>query len=93
MITRVIIKFDKFYHDTGRAILVQYMNKKHWIPKKLCRNITVNKKLGGHVSVPSFFYEEMGYEVTDEIADKTVVHHIPKNKKPIKNNTHDELTR
>jgi hypothetical protein len=87
-----MLKFDKFYHDTGRAILVQYQNKKHWIPKKLCRNITVNKKLGGHVSIPSFFYENMGYEVSEDISDKTIIHHVPEKKKPIKSEI-NELTR
>lgn len=78
MIKSVRIKFDKLYHDTGRAILICINGSEHWIPKKLCRNLIVNNKLGGNVCIPAFFYEKMGYEVTEEIADITIIHHIPK---------------
>jgi hypothetical protein len=92
-ITNITLKFDKLYRDTGRAILVLYCNKEHWIPRKLCRNLVVNKKLGGHVSIPTFFYEKMGYTASDEIADTIVEHHVPEKLTPQNTNPDGELTR
>jgi len=78
-IKSVSIKFRKLLHETDKAILVRLMNnKEHWIPKKLCRKLVVNKKLGGNVHIPAFFYKKMGYKATDDIADISIVHHVPK---------------
>ena len=76
MITSVKIKFDKFKHDTGKAILISINHQEHWIPKKLCRNLIINKKLGGNVSIPTFIAEKIGVEITDDIA--TTIHNVPK---------------
>ncbi len=92
-ITNIRLNFDKLYADTGRAILVLYCGKEHWIPLKLCRNLVVNKKLGGHVSIPTFFYEKMGYQATEEIADTTVEHHVPAKIEPKNSSPDGELTR
>ena len=32
-IKSVTLEFQRFYHDSGRAILIGYNNNKHWIPK------------------------------------------------------------
>lgn len=77
MIKSVRIQFDKLLHDTGKAILIRIYGNEHWIPKKLCRNLIINKKLGGNVCIPTFFAEKMGVVVTDEIADVEIIHHIP----------------
>lgn len=87
MISRVIIKFDKFIHDTSRAILVRVVNEEHWIPKKLLRNLVINKKLGGHFSLPFEIAKEKGFEVDEENAELIITHHIPK---PIKAKKTDE---
>lgn len=77
MVKSVFVRFDKLLHSTPRAHLVKIGEKEHWLPKKLCRKLTVNKKLGGNVRIPAFLYERMGYKVTEEVADVTVEHHIP----------------
>lgn len=93
MITRITLKFQKIHADTGRAILVLYCGKEHWIPKKLCRNLVVNKKLGGHVSIPTFFYEKMGYQASEEIADTIIERHVPEKITPKDTQADEELTR
>jgi len=91
MIKSVRIKFDKFLHDTGKAILVRIDGIEHWIPIKLCRKLIINNKLGGNVCIPSFFYERMGYEVTEDLADITVIHHVPKKEDKTKIEHDDRL--
>lgn len=77
MIKSVNIKFDKLYHDTGRAILVRVNGVEHWIPKKLCRKLIVNNKLSGNVCVPIFIAEKIGLNIDDCNPDVEVIHHIP----------------
>jgi len=77
MIKSVNIKFEKFLHDTGKAILVRINGIEYWIPKKLCRKLIVNKKLGGNVCVPSFIAEKIGFNIENCNADVEVIHHIP----------------
>lgn len=75
MIKSVRITFDKLYHDTGKAILVSINNNELWLPKKLCRNLVVNKKLGGHVSIPTFLAEKLN--ILNCVPDIEIIHHIP----------------
>lgn len=77
MVKSVRIKFDKFLHDTGKAILVRLNGAEHWIPKKLCRNLIVNNKLGGNVCVPTFIAGRIGLDIDDCSPDIEVIHHIP----------------
>ena len=77
MIKSVNIKFDKLYHDTGKAILVRIKGADHWIPKKLCRKLIVNNKLGGNVCIPTFIAERIGLNTEDCNPDIEVIHHIP----------------
>jgi hypothetical protein len=80
MVKSVRIKFDKIYHDTGKAILISIANKDHWLPKKLCRNLVINSKLGGNVCIPTFIAEKIGLNVEDCKPDIEVIHHIPEPK-------------
>lgn len=88
MVTRVRLKFEKFLHSTGKAILVRAEGNEHWIPLKLCRDLVINKKLGGNVSVPTFIIERMGMSVDSFEADVSIERHVPpvinKKVKPIK---------
>ena len=88
MIKSVRIKFEKLLHDTGKAILIRIDGVEHWIPKKLCRNLTINKKLGGNVCVPTFVIERIGLNIEDYSPDVEVIHHIPETKNKL-NIKHD----
>lgn len=78
MINSVKIKLEKLLYDTGKAILVRINGVEHWIPKKLCRNLIVNNKLGGNVCVPTFIIKEIGLNIDNCSPDIEVIHHIPK---------------
>jgi hypothetical protein len=93
MIKSVRIKFEKILHDTGRAILVRINGDDHWLPKKLCRNLIINNKLGGNVCVPVFLLEKIGLNVEDFTPDIEINHHTPEKIITIKINPHAELTR
>lgn len=80
MINSVNIKFEKLIHDTGKAILVRINGVEHWLPKKLCRKLTVNNKLAGNVCVPTFISERIGICINDCSPDVEVIHHIPESK-------------
>jgi hypothetical protein len=83
MIRSATLTFQRFYHDSGRAILVGYNNEKYWIPKMFCRNLVVNNKLGGHVSIPTFkFIEITGNEPDENNADYIIEKHIPEKIEP-----------
>ena len=86
-IKSVMLRFDKFLHDTGKAYLLRVGYTEHWLPKKLCRNLIINKKLGGNVSIPTFLYERITGIAADDIphadADFIIEKHIPERKEPI----------
>lgn len=71
------VSFDKLLHDTGKAILVKVNGKKHWFPKKLCRNLHLSHKLSGSVSLPIFLVERNGIPIDRCTIDKEVTHHVP----------------
>jgi hypothetical protein len=77
MIKSVNIKFEKLLHDTGKAILVRINREEYWLPKKLCRKLIINKKLGGNVCIPTFIAERIGLAIEDCLPDVEVIHHIP----------------
>lgn len=77
MIRSVNIKFEKLLHDTGKAILIRIVGQECWIPKKLCRKLIVNNKLGGNVCVPTFIAERIGLNINDCNPDVEIIHHIP----------------
>lgn len=78
MISTAKIKFHKLLHDTGRAILVRIDSGEFWIPKSLCRKLTVNNKLGGHVCLPTnFITERLKLDISELEPDVEVIHHVP----------------
>lgn len=91
MVKSVRIKFDKILHDTGKAILIRIDGVENWIPKKLCRNLIINKKLGGNVCIPYFFAEKL--DLKNFETDIEIIHHIPKIKQKLKTNHDKELFR
>lgn len=81
MIKSVRIKFDKLLHDTGNAILVRIGNKDYWIGKFMFKNLVINNKLGGHLSISPKICDEKGICWDEIMADVTITKHIPKKKK------------
>ncbi len=83
-----MLRFDRFHHDTGRAYLIQIGSTEHWVPKKLAWNLTINKKLGGHITVPGWLYEKITGEKLEDISinDATLIveKHVPIRIEPIK---------
>ena len=57
-IKSVKIQFDKLLAETHGAYLIKICSDQIWIPKKLCRRMLTNKKLGGNVSIPAWLYIE-----------------------------------
>lgn len=88
-IKSVMLRFDKFLHETDKAILIRIHDQEHWLPKKLCRNFVTNKKLGGNVTVPAFLYERITGITHDDIpigdADTIIEHHVPDKVEPVIN--------
>ena len=88
MIKSLMLRFDRFHHATEKAYLIQIGPSEHWVPKKLAWNLTINKKLGGHITVPPWLYEKITGESIEDApeCDATVIieKHIPERKEPIK---------
>lgn len=59
MIKSARIQFDKLKGETPKAYLISLMNEQHWIPKSMCRDFVLNKKLGGNVVLPAFILDRM----------------------------------
>src|SRR5258708_39271990 len=102
MITKiksVKIQFDKLLGETQKAYLFRIGNKEFWMPKSMCRNFILNKKLGGNCSIPSFKYEEIfeckieDMDQSDIDATETIEHHIPERILPIEDRSIQELNR
>lgn len=87
-IKSIMLRFDKFLHETPKAYLIRVGPTEHWLPKKLCRNFITNKKLGGNVSIPAFLYERITGESIEDApiadADYIVEKHIPERIEPVK---------
>jgi hypothetical protein len=63
-----------------------------WLPIKLCRNFTTNKKLGGHVAIPEWLYKEkFGCEPQEEMFETKIEHFKPEKKDILINNEIKEL--
>ena len=92
MIKSVRVKFDKFLHDTGKAILVRINGEEYWLAYYMFTNLVVNKKLRGHLSILTKVCDDKGIYYDDSMADIIIETHIPTkiNKKPI---TDDSLKR
>lgn len=93
-IKSVKIQFEKLLHETGKAILVRFNNVEAWIPKKMCRNITINKKLGGNCIIPTWLYvEKFGEQPSEEQAAVIIEHHVPERITPKPIQPDDSLIR
>lgn len=82
----VKIQFDKWVHSTSKAHLFQMTGKEFWLAKWMCRNLIINKKLGGNCSIPVWKYEEIFDCKIDDIdveVTMTVEHHIPERVLPV----------
>lgn len=78
MIKSVRVQFDKHMATTHKAYLLRFGTKEYWFPRRLCRGFVVNQKLGGNVAIPAWLYmEKFGQEPDEEIAEITIVHHVP----------------
>lgn len=84
MITRVKVKFDKLYGQTERAYLLLINNTEMWFPRRFCWYFVLNKKLGGHMVIPTWLYKEkFGCDPEIEDAATIVEHHVPERIEPI----------
>lgn len=76
-ILTVRVKFDKLLHDTGKAILIRIGQQEHWLGKFMLYNLCINKKLGGWVVISAKVAEEKGIYFNEDMAVKSIKHHIP----------------
>lgn len=87
-----MVRFTKMQAETPKAILVKIFQTEYWFPKKFCRNFTLNKKLGGHVTIPEWLYrEKFGGAPPEEDVVWKVEHHTPEKINPVENNTIQKL--
>ncbi len=97
MISQILLRFDKFKHETNKAYLIEICGTEHWIPKRFCRRFTTNKKLGGNVTIPTWLYVKITGIEADNLPfeDATVIieKHKPEIINPKENNIIDGLTR
>lgn len=101
MIISATIRFDKLLGETPKACLVKVYNNQYWIPKSLCRNFIINKKLGGSVVLPTFVINRMLSLDINHIDSLPsfitpyceVEYHLPKHREPETDNTIKELKR
>jgi len=77
MIKSVRIKFDKFLHDTGKAILIRINGNEYWLGYFMFRNLVINKKLAGYLSISVLICKEKGIYYTEDMADVIIENHIP----------------
>ncbi len=86
-IKSIMLRFDKYLHETQKAYLIRVGPTEHWLPKKLCRNFITNSKLGGNVSIPAFLYERITGESIEDApisdADYIVEKHKPERLEPV----------
>lgn len=89
-----MLRFTKFKAETSKAYLVKLFHTDVWLPKKLCRNMIINKKLGGNVELPEWLYiEKTGQNPPDEDYTFKVENHTPEKIDPKENNTIQRLKR
>lgn len=94
MITRVTVKFDKLYGQTERAYLLLINNTEMWFPRRFCWEFVLNKKLGGHMVIPTWLYKEkFGCEPDVSHADTIIEKHEPEKITPSITEPHADLTR
>jgi hypothetical protein len=93
-IKSVRIKFDKVRGETAKAVLLYIFGQELWFPRRFLFGLTVNNKLGGHASIPTWLYKEkFGEEPCEDDADEVVEHHVPTRIEPTNMQPDGELTR
>lgn len=89
-IKSVRIQFDKLMGETPKAYLFLFGVEKIWFPRRFCRGLVINKKLGGNVAVPSWLYKEkFGEDPDTDIAETIIEKHVPIRLEPVKNKLPD----
>ncbi len=99
IIKSIRIKFDKLVAQTGKANLIRIDGIEHWIPSKLCFNLSTKNNLSGSVEIPPFIYEiifecdlsKLSDEEKKNISSWYVEKHEPKKINPIQNNVIEDL--
>jgi hypothetical protein len=87
-----ILRFTKYETATAKAYLVKLHHIEIWLPKRFCKSLIVNKKLGGNVQIPDWLYKEkLGHEPPDEDITFRVEHHTPEKIEPLENNSIPKL--
>jgi hypothetical protein len=68
-IKKIRIRFDRYIHQTGKAYLLEYEGKRHWLSKKICWNVMVaGNDLHAWAEVPPFIFKELTGKDIDEVA-------------------------
>lgn len=87
-----MLRFTKYETATAKAYLVKLHHKELWLPKRFCRNLIINKKLGGNVQIPEWLYiEKLGQEPPEADYTYIVTKHVPEKIEPKENNTIQKL--
>ena len=87
-----MLRFTKYETATEKAYLVKLHHTEMWLPKRFCRNLITNKKLGGNVQIPEWLYvEKIGNAPPEEDYTYKIEKHIPKKIERLKNNTIKKL--
>ena len=87
-----MLRFTKYECETTKAYLVKLHQTEIWLPKRFCRNLIINKKLGGNVQIPEWLYvEKLGYAPPEADYTYIVTKHVPEKINPVENNTIKDL--
>ena len=87
-----MLRFTKYETATAKAYLVKLHQTELWLPKRFCRNLIINKKLGGNVQIPEWLYiEKLGHEPPEADYTYIVTKHTPEKIEPKENNTIQKL--
>ena len=74
-----MLRFTKYQAETVKAYLVKVHHLEFWLPKRFCRKLIINKKLGGNVQIPEWLYiEKLGHEPPEIDYTYEVIKTIPK---------------
>lgn len=90
----VLLRFTRYETATAKAYLVRQDIKEIWLPKKFCRNLIINKKLGGNVQIPEWLYiDKLGIEPSEHDYTFKVTKHEPEKLSPKESNNIIDLQR
>lgn len=87
-----MLRFTKYQAETAKAYLVKLHHTEFWLPKRFCRKMIVNNKLGGNVQIPEWLYvEKLGHAPPESDYTYIVKNHTPEKINPVENNTIKDL--